>query len=59
MWIKILIVADSRGRRLERELQRVFEYIDYEFIWKSGLTLSNTAEFAQDIILGFRPHMVY
>lgn len=58
-WIKILIIADSRGRRLERELQRVFEYVDFKLIWKSGLTLAATADFAHKTILHFRPYMIY
>lgn len=59
MWIKILIIADSRGRRLGHELDRVFEYVDYKLIWKSGLSLRNVTDFAADAILDYKPHMVY
>lgn len=61
MWIKILIIADSCGRRLGHELDRVFEYvaIDYRFIWKSGLSLRGVTDFATDTILEFKPHMIY
>lgn len=58
-WIKILLIADSRGRRLERELQRVFEYVDFKLIWRGGLTLAGTFDFARDTILQFKPHMIY
>lgn len=59
MWIKILIIADSRGRRLGHQLDRVYEYVDYKLIWKSGLTLRGVPDFASDVILDFKPHMVY
>lgn len=59
MWIKILIIADSRGRRLGHELDRVFEYVDFRFIWKGGLSLRGVTDFAADTILEFKPHMIY
>lgn len=33
----ILVIADSRGRYLRRELDRVFIYLDYALIWRPGL----------------------
>lgn len=59
MWIKILIIADSRGRRLGHELDRTFEYVDFKFIWRSGLTLRSVTDFAADTILEYKPHMIY
>lgn len=59
MWIKILIIADSRGRRLGHELDRAFEYVDYRLIWRSGLSLRGVPDFAADSILEFKPHMIY
>lgn len=59
MWIKILIIADSRGRRLGHEIDRAFEYVDCKFIWKSGLTLRGISDFATETVLDFKPHMIY
>lgn len=59
MRIKILIIADSHGRRLEHELDRVFEYEDYKLIWRSGLSLRSVTDFATDTVINYRPHLVY
>lgn len=59
MWIKILIIADSRGRRLGHELDRAFENVDHKFIWRSGLTFRGIADFATDTVLSYKPHMIY
>lgn len=44
---------------LKENCNCVFEYIDYKFIWRSGLTLANSAEFARDTIIQYKPHMIY
>lgn len=59
MGYKILLIADSRGRNLGRELQRVFHSLDHRLIWRGGLTLHGTAAFAYNTILLYKPHLVY
>lgn len=55
----ILIIADSRGRQLEPELSRALKYLDYRLIWKSGLTLHDTGDFAYQTILNMKPWLTY
>lgn len=59
MEYKILLIADSRGRYLGRELNHVFHSIDHQLIWRGGLTLHETADFAYNTILTYKPHLVY
>lgn len=47
----ILIIADSRGRGLEDYVNRTFVHLDAIVIWKGGLTLYNTYNFAREAIL--------
>lgn len=55
----ILIIADSRGRYLRRELDRVFVYLDYTLIWRPGLKLIDVADFARATILRTKPKLIY
>lgn len=61
MKTKILFIADSRGRTLQAEISRFFDhhYFDYEFIWRGGLRLEETADFARSTIIRYKPHLVY
>lgn len=59
MAFKILLIADSRGRFLGQELNRAFLGIDHQLIWRGGLTLHGTADFAYNTIRSYKPHMVY
>lgn len=58
---RILFIADSRGRLLHPEISRNFDHLscDYEFIWRGGLSLEQTADFAASTILRFKPTMIY
>lgn len=42
-----------------RELQHVFHSFDHRLIWKGGLTLHGTADFAYNTILTYKPHLIY
>lgn len=61
MSTRVLFIADSRGRLLYPEISRYFDPLqcDYEFIWRGGLSLEQTADFARSTILNFKPTMVY
>lgn len=56
---KILIIGDSRARHLSDYLYREFNHLDYELIWQSGLTLSNTFNFAKSTIMELKPKLIY
>lgn len=58
---KVLFIADSRGRHLQSEISKFFNslHCDHEFIWRGGLPLEQTADFARSTIISFRPTMVY
>lgn len=55
----VLIVADSRGRLLERELQYELYDINYQLIWVKGLRLVNTSETIFNAVLRYRPKLIY
>lgn len=55
----ILVIADSRGRYLKRELDRVFIYLDCALIWRPGLKLIDVADFARSTILRIKPKLIY
>lgn len=61
MKIRILYIADSRGRYLQAEISRFFDpyYFDYDFIWRGGLRLQETADFARSTIIRYKPHLVF
>lgn len=61
MATRVLFIADSRGKHLHYELSAYFDRssIDYEFIWRGGLSLEQTPDFARSTILSFRPNIVY
>lgn len=59
MSIRILVIADSRGRYLGYELDKVFEYAYHKLIWRGGLTLNEAADFSRNSIISFKPHMIY
>lgn len=61
MKIRILFVADSRGRFLQQELSRFINphYFEFDLIWRGGLRLEETADFAKSTIIRFKPHLVY
>lgn len=59
MSIRILVIADSRGRHLGYELDKVFEYAYHKLIWRGGLTLHEAADFSRSSIFSFKPHMIY
>lgn len=56
---RILFVADSRGRLLHHEISKHFHPSCYEFIWRGGLSLQDSTDFARSTILRFRPSIVY
>lgn len=56
---KILIIGDSRARHMPDFLSREFIHLDYELIWQSGLTLSNTFNFAKSTIMELKPKLIY
>lgn len=56
---KILIIGDSRARHMSSFLSREFIHLDYELIWKSGLTLSNTFNYAKSTIMELKPKLIY
>lgn len=59
MSTRILFIADSRGRLLQAEISRFFDTRQYCFIWRNGLKLEDSANFARTTILSFKPTMVY
>lgn len=59
MSLKILFIADSRGRLLQDEISKLFNIADHMFIWRSGLKLEDTADFARSAILSYKPSLVY
>lgn len=61
MKLRILFIADSRGRYLQAEISRFFDpyYFHHDFIWRGGLRLEEAADFARSTILRFKPHLVY
>lgn len=58
---RVLFIADSRGKHLHYELSRYFNSpdCDYEFIWRGGLSLEQTADFARNTIITFKPNLIY
>lgn len=56
---KILIIGDSRAKHLSGFLSREFVHLDYELIWQSGLTLSNTYNFAKTKIMELKPKLIF
>lgn len=61
MSLRILLVADSRGRNLTQEISRFFNpsICKYDLIWRSGLRTEDVADFARASIEHFRPNIVY
>lgn len=55
----VLIVADSRGRLLEQELQFELYDINYQLIWVKGLRLINTGETIYRAVLRYKPKLIY
>lgn len=56
---KILFIADSRGRFMNYEISKHLHPSYYEFIWRGGLRLEETADFAYSTILRTKPSIVY
>lgn len=58
---RVLFIADSRGRHLRHEISRYFyaPNCEFEFIWRGGLSLEQSADFARNTIINFKPTMVY
>lgn len=56
---KILAIGDSRAKHLSGYLDREFIHLDYELIWQSGLTFSNTHNFAKSKILEIKPKLIH
>lgn len=58
---KVLFIADSRGKHLHYEISRYFysSNCEHEFIWRGGLSLEQTADFARNTIIRFKPTLVY
>lgn len=56
---KVLIVGDSRAKHLSGFLDREYIHLDYALIWQSGLTLSNTYNFAKSTILEIKPKLIH
>lgn len=61
MKLKVLFIADSRGRYLQTEISRYFDFsnCEYDFIWRGGLRLEESPDFARSTILRNKPHLVY
>lgn len=59
MALKVLFIADSRGRLLKEEISRFFACDQFCFIWRNGLRLEDTASFARSTILSFKPSLIY
>lgn len=57
--VTVLIVADSRGRLLKAQLNKVFYDIPYSLYWKKSLSLQETAEFIAPTIINMRPKLIY
>lgn len=55
----VLIVADSRGRLLEHELQFELYDINYQLIWVKGLRLINTSGAIYNAVIRYKPKLIY
>lgn len=54
----ILIVADSRGHHLGQHLHRSFVHLDYQLVWRNGLSLAQTPQQIIPIIRSTKPKLV-
>lgn len=55
----VLVIADSRGRLLKSQLDKVFLDIPYNLYWKKSLRLQDTAELVSPMIINMRPKLIY
>lgn len=55
----VLIVADSRGRHLETELQYELYNVNYQLIWIKGLRFCNTTESILPMVYRYKPKLIY
>lgn len=55
----VFIIADSRGRSLKKQLDLVFNDIEFNLYWKSGLKLSEAFPYTAPFILNVRPKIIY
>lgn len=54
----VLIVADSRGHYLGAHLHRAFIHLNYQLVWRNGLSLSQTPQQIMPIIRRTKPKIV-
>lgn len=59
MPVSTLFIADSRGRGLEAALRRIYTSSEYVLIWRKGLTLLETPDFAYESICNYKPILIY
>lgn len=56
--VSVLVVADSRGRLLKAQLDKVFHDISFCIYWKKSLRLQETAEYIAPMIINMRPKLI-
>lgn len=56
---EVLIVADSRGRRLSEVIKPFFNDDNLRIIWRGGLKLTDSPAFAYQSIIDLKPKLVY
>lgn len=55
----VLIVADSRGRHLETELQFELTNFNFQLVWVKGLRFCNTAQNISPLVHRYKPKLIY
>lgn len=55
----ILIIMDSRGRDIAYYIDKAFVHLDAVLIWKGGLSLLDTFDFARETICYYKPKLIY
>lgn len=55
----ILIIMDSRGRDIDYYIDKAFVHLDAVLIWRGGLSLFETYNFAHETILYYEPKLIY
>lgn len=54
----IMIVADSRGHYLGEHLYKTFVHLNYQLVWRNGLSLSQTPQQIRPFIRNTRPKII-
>lgn len=57
--VSALFIADSRGRGLEPAMAQIFSPAEYAIVWRNGLSLLDTPNFAYQSICDLEPSLIY